>query len=102
MKLALIAVLAMTTPGLVLAQASHRSSYGSAYTSSSYNQPSRSAYSSSYSQPVHVNGYTKTDGTYVQPHYRTQADDTRTNNYSTQGNVNPYTGTEGTRDPYGD
>jgi hypothetical protein len=44
--------------------------------------------------------YTRSDGTYVQPHYQTQSDRNPYNNYSTQGNTNPYTGQAGTRDPY--
>ena len=50
---------------------------------------------------TYVQGYTKQDGTYVQPHYRTNANNTKLDNYSTQGNVNPYTGQEGTKSPYG-
>lgn len=48
-----------------------------------------------FARDVHVNGYTRSDGTYVQPHYRTAPDSTRTNNYSYDGNVNPYTGQVG-------
>jgi hypothetical protein len=47
-----------------------------------------------------VQGYMRNDGTYVQPHYRTNPDGNRFNNYSTQGNVNPYTGQTGTVNPY--
>lgn len=49
---------------------------------------------------VYHRGYTRKDGTYVQPHYQTAPDNTKLNNYSTQGNHNPYTGKEGTVDPY--
>ncbi len=48
----------------------------------------------------YVRGYTRSDGTYVQPHYQTNPDSTKLNNYSTQGNVNPYTGQPGTVNPY--
>ena len=48
---------------------------------------------------TYVDGYTRKDGTYVQPHYRSAPDTNRYNNYSTRGNVNPYTGEEGTKDP---
>jgi hypothetical protein len=48
----------------------------------------------------YVSGYTRANGTYVQPHYQTDPNNTKTDNYSTQGNVNPYTGQQGTRDPY--
>lgn len=56
-----------------------------------------------YGSDVYVRGYTKKDGTYVQPHHRTSPDNTRNNNYSTYGNTNPYTGQQGTkpRDSYG-
>lgn len=50
---------------------------------------------------TYVNGYFRSDGTYVQPHYRSNPDSSRLNNWSTQGNVNPHTGKEGTVDPYG-
>lgn len=46
-----------------------------------------------------VRGYTRQDGTYVQPHMRSAPDGNRSNNWSTQGNVNPYTGKPGTRSP---
>jgi len=48
------------------------------------------------SAQVHVDGYTKKDGTYVAPHERTAPNSTKADNYSTQGNVNPYTGKAGT------
>ena len=43
----------------------------------------------------YVHGYTKSNGTYVEPHYRSSPNSTRSDNYSTQGNVNPYTGNQG-------
>jgi hypothetical protein len=49
---------------------------------------------------VYVNGYYRSDGTYVQPHYRSDPDGNIYNNWSTKGNVNPYTGKRGTVDPY--
>ncbi len=48
----------------------------------------------------YVNGYTRRDGTYVEPHYQTNPNSTKLDNYSTQGNVNPYTGKAGAVDPY--
>jgi hypothetical protein len=51
-------------------------------------------------QQVHVRGYVKKDGTYVQPHVRTSPNSTKADNYSSKGNVNPYTGKRGTVDPY--
>lgn len=51
----------------------------------------------SFSQSVWVNGYTKSNGTYVQGHYRTAPNNTVNDNYSTKGNINPYTGKKGTK-----
>lgn len=48
---------------------------------------------------VHVRGYYRSNGTYVQPHYRSSPNGTTLDNYSTKGNVNPYTGKEGTVNP---
>jgi hypothetical protein len=45
----------------------------------------------------YVQGYMRSDGTYVQGYYRTNPDNTVTNNYDYKGNVNPYTGETGTR-----
>lgn len=44
-----------------------------------------------------VKGYTKSNGTYVQGHYRSSRNSTNHDNYSTSGNYNPYTGTTGSR-----
>ena len=44
-----------------------------------------------------VNGYTKSNGTTVQGHYRSNSDGVFSNNWSTKGNTNPYTGKKGTR-----
>lgn len=53
-----------------------------------------------FAKDVYVKGYTKKDGTYVQPHYRSAPDGTPYNNWSTKGNANPYTGQPGYKDPY--
>ena len=53
-----------------------------------------------YGRDTTVQGYTRQDGTYVQPYHRTAPDNSRFNNYSTQGNVNPYTGQMGTVNQY--
>lgn len=47
-----------------------------------------------------VKGHYRSDGTYVQPHHRSDANSTKLDNYSTQGNYNPYNGKSGTVDPY--
>ena len=49
----------------------------------------------------YVHGYSRSDGTYVQPHMQTNPNSTPMDNWTTRGNVNPYTGQAGTRDPYG-
>lgn len=41
---------------------------------------------------VRVSGYYRKNGTYVQPHYRSNPDGNPYNNYSYPGNTNPYTG----------
>lgn len=52
------------------------------------------------SAQVRVKGYTRKDGTYVAPHYRSSPNSSKHDNYSTQGNYNPYTGKKGTVNPY--
>jgi len=48
---------------------------------------------------VYVRGYYRSDGTYVQPHYRSSPDGNPYNNYSFPGNLNPYTGKIAPGDP---
>ena len=50
---------------------------------------------------THVRGYYRKDGTYVEPHWRSNPDSTTYENWSTRGNVNPYTGVPGTREDDG-
>lgn len=50
---------------------------------------------------VRVRGYTRKDGTYVAPHYRSAPNSSKNDNYSTRGNYNPYTGKKGSVNPYG-
>ena len=54
----------------------------------------------SFAGDVYVRGYHRSDGTYVQPHYRTAPDSNPWNNYSSKGNINPYTGKGGYKNPY--
>lgn len=44
---------------------------------------------------VYVHGYNRGNGTYVQPHYRSDPDGNPNNNWSTFPNVNPHTGETG-------
>lgn len=48
---------------------------------------------------VSVEGYYRSNGTYVQPHMRSAPNNTTADNWSTKGNVNPYTGEKGTANP---
>jgi hypothetical protein len=56
------------------------------------------ALSAMASAQTYVHGYTKKDGTFVAPHYRSSPNSTKLDNYSTKGNINPYTGKLGTKD----
>jgi hypothetical protein len=59
-------------------------------------------YDYTYRPPVgnhYVNGYFRSDGSYVQGHYKTNRDDSFWNNWSSQGNINPYTGKTGYKLP---
>lgn len=49
------------------------------------------------SQSHWVDGYYKSDGTYVPGHYRTNPNNTVRDNYSTYPNINPHTGEQGTK-----
>jgi hypothetical protein len=48
---------------------------------------------------VHVNGYYRKNGTYVQPYWRSDPDGNPYNNWSYPGNTNPYTGKTATGNP---
>lgn len=45
---------------------------------------------------VYVKGHYRKNGSYVNPHYRSNPNGNRHDNWSTQGNTNPYTGSRGT------
>lgn len=59
-----------------------------------------SSFCYSQTSQVWVDGYTKSNGTYVQGYYKTVPNSTATNNYSYSGNYNPNTGTVGTKPLY--
>src|SRR5580704_18553976 len=44
----------------------------------------------------YVHGYTRSNGTYVRPYYRSSSNGTVRDNFSYRGNINPYTGAAGT------
>lgn len=43
-----------------------------------------------FSREVHVSGYFRSNGTYVQPHVRTSPDSTRSNNYGRPSSYSNY------------
>lgn len=47
-----------------------------------------------------VKGYIRSNGTYVQPYYKTSPNKSKIDNWSTRGNYNPYTGKKGYVNPY--
>ena len=60
----------------------------------SYNLSS-SSYGTTNSSVRYQSGYTKSNGTQVQGHYKTQSNGTNLDNFSTKGNRNSFTGTCG-------
>lgn len=53
--------------------------------------------SASIAADTYVDGYYRSNGSYVQPHYRSSPNNTSSDNWSTKGNYNPYTGQAGTK-----
>lgn len=53
--------------------------------------------SSTNSSVRYQSGYTRSNGIYVQGHYKTSSNSTNHDNFSTRGNNNPYTGSTGNR-----
>jgi hypothetical protein len=88
-----IATLAVTV-GTASAQYLGNSNRGSSYGSSGLGYGTGSNPSSHQTQ-----GYTTQSGSYAQPHFQTNPNNTQMDNYSTRGNLNPYTGAVGTRTP---
>lgn len=44
-----------------------------------------------------MSGHARKNGTYVEPHFRSNRDSSKNNNWTTKGNENPHTGANGTR-----
>ena len=53
-----------------------------------------------FASHTRVNGYYKSNGTYVNGYNRTSPNSTKLDNFSTKGNLNPYTSKTGTVNPY--
>ena len=60
-----------------------------------YTAPSNS--SGTNSDVRYQDGYTNSSGTYVEPHYKTDNNNTNTDNFSTKDNTNTYTGKDGSK-----
>lgn len=56
--------------------------------------------STALASDTYVSGYARKNGTYVQPQFRSKANNNTYDNYSSQGNANPYSGNKGTVNPY--
>ena len=96
----IIITLALILVSILSANAQVYSGYSGYSGLSSYSGYSRS--SSSYSTGTnssvrYQSGYTRSNGTYVQGHYKTSSNYTNHDNFSTSGNYNPYTGSTGSR-----
>ncbi len=83
-------ILCTLTMAIAIASSAFAQNYGYAYSSSS-------SITSTPTGSTYQNGYYRSDGTYVQGHYKTRSNNTNHDNYSTYGNSNPYTGTSGSR-----
>lgn len=92
--LAVVGVSAALTTGAFAQQGQ------SAYGAWSNNAPPPPSGTWSNPNSVYVAPHVNSDGTYVQGHRRSEANDTKLDNWSTKGNVNPYTGKSGTKDPW--
>ena len=55
---------------------------------------------SSIEAVTRTKGYTKKNGTYVAPSYKSTPNKSKLDNFSTKGNINPYTGKKGTVDHF--
>ncbi len=53
----------------------------------------------SFAKDTNVKGHYRSDGTYVQPHTRSEPNKSYNDNWSTSPNTNPYTGKQGTNSP---
>ncbi|WP_373511326.1 hypothetical protein [Persicitalea sp.] len=87
-------ILIVATPFLANAQ------YGLSYGSTKQSQPSHSnSLFATPSQPSvrYQQGYSRSDGSYVEPHYKTRSNSTNLDNFSTSGSLNPYTQQSGSR-----
>lgn len=100
MKTKILTILLMAGTSLTAFCQSYYQTYPTYPTQSSQSRSSSNSYSSPYQTNPNVRqqqGYYRSDGSYVQPHMKTESNNTNWDNYSTQGNVNPYTQQQGSR-----
>lgn len=93
----ILITLALVLAGILSANAQVYSSYSGLSGYSGYSRSSSSYSAGTNSSVRYQSGYTRSDGTYVQGHYKTSSNYTNHDNFSTSGNYNPYTGSTGTR-----
>ena len=84
---------------LIIALCASVSSYVQNYYGSTSRKSSSSSYgySSTSSNVRYQQGYTRSNGTYVSGHYKTQSNSTNHDNFSTSGNYNTYKESTGSR-----
>lgn len=90
-KIIFTAIFAITS--FVSVNAQSYNSYGNSNRRSS----SYGSYGSTNSSMRYQSGYTRSNGTYVSGHFKTNSNSTNHDNFSTRGNSNPYTGSTGSR-----
>jgi hypothetical protein len=89
LKIALGAAIAACLAWPAAAQYQQRNTFGNSYGSGFGTGSNSSSHS--------VQGHYNSNGTYTQPHMRTNPNNTQMDNFGTRGNYNPYTGRSGTR-----
>ena len=93
----LTAILAITTLS-VFAQTKKDGTPDMRYKANKQTQVNTYTVPNNANSSVHYqSGYIKENGTYVQPHYKTNENSTNHDNFSTSGNTNIYTGKSGYR-----
>jgi hypothetical protein len=93
----IIITLVLALVSILSANAQVYSGYSGLSSYSGYSRSSSSYSSGTNSSVRYQSGYTRSNGTYVQGHYKTSSNYTNHDNFSTSGNYNPYTGSTGSR-----
>ncbi len=93
----IIITLVLALVSILSANAQVYSGYSGLSSYSGYSRSSSSYSSGTNSSVRYQSGYARSNGTYVQGHYKTSSNYTNHDNFSTSGNYNPYTGSAGSR-----